>query len=186
MRNRYLVLVAFFLCIGCDLGHVSSTGGGTTAAYNFRAVDSFAGSYGKGLFLQTVSSEEVYSDVASGTWYYEYVATADTPPTTVYRFYSTRTTIAFDGTSPLKIGAAVIIHGWFDSDVALTVAEKNGGFDFRAHNPSHTISAALGEPVIANPTTYWYITYCSKPDRSRFLTLTIDANTGAVTGKYSY
>jgi hypothetical protein len=186
MRNTFLVFVAVFLCIGCDLGLDSSTGGGITARYNLRAVDLFAGSYGKRLRLQTVSSEEVSADGTSGTWYYEYVAIADTPPTTVYRFRSTNTAIAFDGNSPVKIGVAVITHGWFDSDVALTVAEKNGGSEFRTQNPNHTISAALGEPVIANPTTCWYITYRSKQDRARLLSLTIDANTGAVTGRYSY
>jgi hypothetical protein len=185
MRNTFLVFVAVFLCIGCDLGLDSSTGGGITARYNLRAVDLFAGSYGKRLRLQTIRSDDVHADGTSGTWSYEYVATTETPPTT-YCFHSTSSAIAFDSTSRIKIGAAVIAHEWFDSDRALAVAETNGGSDFRTFNPSHTISAALGEPVVPNSTTYWYITYRSKQDRSRMLSLTIDANTGAVTGRYSY
>jgi hypothetical protein len=185
MRNRCLLFAAFFLWVGCDQGHDASIRGGITAAYYFRAVDSFADSYDKGLRLQTIRSDDVHWDGTSQTWYYDYVATTETPPIT-YCLHSTSTAIAFDSTSSLKIGAAVVTHGWFDSDVALMVAEKNGGSDFRAHNPGYTISAALGEPVVPSPTTYWYITYRSEADRSRFLTMTIDANTGAVTGKYSF
>jgi hypothetical protein len=186
MKVISLVFVALSVCLPSALRFDVGGAGGTTARYNLPAVDSLAESYGKGLLLQVVRSDEVEFDGTSATWTYEYVAAAETPPRTVYRFHSTDTTIAFDDTSALRIGAAAVAQEWCDSDVALDIAEHRGGSSFRIMYPDYSISAILGKPVVSKPTTYWYITYRSRKDRIRFFTLTIDASTREVTGKYSY
>ena len=186
MRMLSFVLVALLVCFEGDPGHTTRPAGRTTARYNLPAVDSLANTYGKGLLLQVVRSDEVEWDGTSPRWTYEYVATAETPPKTVYRFHSVDTTVVFDDTLALKIGAAVVPPGWCDSDAALAVAEERGGSSFRIMYSDNSISATLGKPVISKPTTYWYITYRSKKDKTRFFTLTIDAHTREVTGKYSY
>ncbi len=102
-----------------------------------------------------------------------------------YYFHAASNEVKFDSTSIMKnFGAGFIVHEWFDSDEALGIAEKNGGENFRINNPEYFIEAALGEPVIPNSTTFWYITYRSKINNAVKLFLSIDANTGEVHSLY--
>ncbi len=188
VNNTWIAALVCILSIGCNNGDsipVPIEGpGGITAAYSMARVDLLANSLDKGLRLMVVRSEEVNCDGTSAIWYYEYIGTAETMPPPTYCFHATYFSVAFDSNSILKVGAAVITHSWFNSNEALNIAEKNGGSNFRAQNPNCTIEACLGQPVVPNAITSWCVTYHSKTDNSKLLSLIIDANTGAITSKY--
>jgi hypothetical protein len=190
MRRSSVPVIACVLFLGCNDDSVNQVPfegeGKITAAYKMAAVSTLANSYGKGLRLISVSSEGVGPDGTSPIWRYEYVETPPPtpPPPATYCFHSTYSMVAFDSNSTSKVGSAIITHTWFDSNVALTIAEDIGGRQFRAQNPNSTITAGLGEPVVPYPTTYWWITYHAKEDKSKSLTLGIDANTGLITTRY--
>jgi hypothetical protein len=188
---KRLVSIILFIClvsVGCNtdsfLQIPNETDQRITAAYKAATVDLLASSYGKGLRLIGISSEEVDSTGSSLSWSYRYAAL---PPLTMspveYCFHATYYLVAFDSITPARVGVGVITHSWFDSDVALAVAEQSGGAQFRRENPNCRIGASLGEPVVPYSTTYWWITYRANEDQSRGLALTIDANTGAISGR---
>jgi hypothetical protein len=172
------------LCSACDYG-TFAPGSGTaanSAKDKLEEVNSLAQSYGKGLRLMTVSSQEVRIDGTSDVW--QYIYAGGSLLQTSYWFHSGAGMIAFDSNSATGVGSAAITHHWCNSDSAMFIAERNGGSQFRNQNPRCSITAGVGEPVVPNPATTWWITYRSKDDRSRSLTLGIDANTGVVTLKY--
>jgi hypothetical protein len=188
MRRSSVFVTACVLCLGCKDDSVNrlpiESEGKITAAYKMADVSTLANSYSKGLRLISVSSEVVGPDGTSPLWRYEYVVTPPPTPPATYCFHSTYSTVAFDSNSTYRVGSAIVTHTWFDSNVALTISEDNGGRQFRAQNQNSTITAGLGEPVVPNPTTYWWITYRAKEDKSKSLTLGIDANTGLITTRY--
>ncbi len=153
-----------------------------TAAEQFADVSSLTASYKKGLRLLTVSSTQVYIDGVSAVWHFQYVDT--TAPYATYWFHANSSGVGFDSNSTLPIGIAPITHGWFNSDSAMHIAERNGGSQFRTDNPNYTITATLGEPVVPDPATTWWITYLSSDNRSVTLQLGIDATTGAINLRY--
>lgn len=176
------------LCMGCN-GSTNEAPveaeGEITAAYRIADVNSLTRAVNKGLLLMNVWSEEVNPDGTSERWCYEYVATTlSTLPEPTYYFHATYSTVEFDSNSTLKCCEGIISHKWINSSVALYIAEKNGGSQFRSQNPHYTIRAGVGEPVVPDPKTYWYITYRSKEDRTKLLSLTIDANSIASVSKY--
>jgi hypothetical protein len=184
-----IILFISLLSLGCNTDSFiqmpGEADGRITAAYKAAAINLLASSYGKGLQLTGISSEEVNPDGSSPSWCYRYVPP---PPLTIspveYCFHATYYLVAFDSISPARVGAAIISHSWFDSDSALAIAERSGGTQFRSENLNCRIRASLGEPVVPNSPTYWWITYRANEDQSRALTLTIDANTGAISGRY--
>jgi hypothetical protein len=153
-----------------------------TAAARFADVNSLASSYKKGLRLLTVSSTELSTDGFSAVWHFQYVDT--TAPYATYWFHAISSGVGFDSNATLAVGIAPITHGWFNSDSAMRIAERNGGFQFRSDNPNCMITAGLGEPVVPDPATTWWITYRSADDHSVSLLLGIDATTGAISLKY--
>ena len=179
-----LICVLDFLWSACDLGSFAPglPPPPNTAKDKFAELNSLAQSYNNGLRLMTVLSQDVKSDGTSDLWQYVYAGGALLQ--TSYWFHSGQGGIAFDSTSVTGVGAAAITHHWCNSDSAMFIAERNGGSQFRNQNPHYMITAGVGEPVVPNPTTTWWITYVSKDDRSRSLSLGIDANTGVITLKY--
>ncbi|MGA3245735.1 MAG: hypothetical protein ABSE41_14050 [Bacteroidota bacterium] len=169
-------LGAFF--IGCNHYSVGPEPGpaSNTAQQRLGNVNSLASGFGKGLHLMSVNGRDVGPDGTSGEWQYEFID-ASMPPT-AYWFHATSNSVAFDSNSAMRVGSAIIAHPWFNSDAALGFAERNGGAQFRTANPRFTIFAYMGEPVVPNPTTNWWISYYSKDDNTRFLLFTVDANTG--------
>lgn len=184
MRTINIIIPVFaFLLIACDQGSIIRAPlereQAITAAFKFPAVDSLARSYSIGLRLLTIHSSDVNFDGTSATWSYEYLATNPS----VYCFHSTFHAVVFDSVSPLRTGVAIISHSWFNTDVALDIAEANGGSDFRSHNPDYCVTAFLTQPLVPNANTYWYITYRSRKDQSR-ANLQIDAISGKVADYY--
>lgn len=152
-----------------------------TAAYNFSAVESLISTYYDGLLLLSIKSDNVDYDGYAKKWCFVYSSGGIAVD---YIFHSTYYDVGFDSTTVEIIGIGYISRTWFNSDKALGIAEENGGKDFRMKNPDYSIKASLSEPVIPNSTTYWYVTYRSKSDKTKSLMLGINANTGEVTLKY--
>ena len=179
MKTITLVGLLGGLCFGCNHNSMgpAMNPAPNTAAERLGDVEILAQSYGKGLRLMTIMSKDVKPDGTSELWQYQYVD--GSMPPSAYWFHSTSSTVAYDSSSALGVGSAVINHTWFNSDSGLSIAERNGGFQFRSANPHYTITASVGEPVVPNPTTNWWITYRSKDDDTKLLMFTIDANTGA-------
>jgi hypothetical protein len=183
--NIVILLIAVLL-IACDQGSINQAtferADAITAAYKLPAVDSLARSYNSGLRLLTVHSPDVHFDGTSAIWMYEYMASTSSVPF-IYCFHSTFHSVVFDSVSPLRDGVSFISHTWFNSNVALDIAETNGGYDFRARNPNHFITAFLNQPLVPNAGTYWYVNYRSSKDPSR-VNLQIDAVSGKVADYY--
>jgi len=149
-----------------------------TAKFKLADANSLAASYGIGLRLLTVASHQVNIDGTSNEWQYVYEDTA--MPHNTYWFHNNASGVVFDSTTAALIGSGIIYQTWFNSDSALTIGEQNGGSQFRAQNPHYIIVASIGDPVVPNPKTYWYVTYRSTDDQSKLLALSIDANSGTV------
>lgn len=81
-------------------------------------------------------------------------------------------------TEPARLGAAYISKEWMDSDEALIIAEKNGGGSFRKEYNDCLISVICGEAVVPNSVPDWYIKYKSKSDKTKYMTMGINAVTG--------
>ncbi len=178
MKTAIIICFLGILCFGCNHNSVGPAvnWAPNTAAEKLGEVDALAQSYGKGLRLMSVMSEDVNPDGTSELWQYQYVD--GSMPPSAYWFHSTSSTVVCDSNSAVGVGSAVITHTWFNSDSGLSIAERNGGSQFRSANPHYTISASVGEPVVPNPTTTWWITYRSKDDNTELVMFTIDANTG--------
>jgi hypothetical protein len=170
------------LTSGCTESGVGPSPVAHTAAEKITEVNALAYSYGKGLRLVTVSAMEVSPDGTADVWNYQYVDS--TLPPTAYWFHSTSGMVAFDSTTPAGVGAGIIRHTWFDSDSAMSIAERNGGIQVRTSHPACTISASLGEPVIPNSSTTWWITYRGIGGAAVSLILGINAVTGEITLRY--
>jgi hypothetical protein len=182
---RMPMLLSFLgmLVLGCEEGTVNPgrVPVSLTAARKAAEVDSLAASFGTGLRLVTILSRDVKVDGSSDIWQYVYVDVVPGRPATSYWFHADEAAVAFDSTSAVSVGMAVITRRWVDSDSALVIAELNGGLMFRRQNPQCTISASLGEAVVPDPIMKWWIVYRSRADNSTVLFVTVDAAGGEVT-----
>lgn len=134
-----------------------------------------------GLRLMFVTGVGVNYDGTAEIWKYEYTNPAGSAwPIPTYWFHADSGGGAFDSVSTLRASIVVITQKWFNSDSALVIAESNGGSDFRNANPNYSIEASLDEPLVRAPTTYWRVTYRSEDDPSKYLSLSIDANSGQI------
>ena len=180
MRSLTFLSILGIILIGCSHSTEPPLTVPVTAAAGLTDVNLLAQSYNKGLRFMSVMSNNVNLDGLSVTWQYTYYYPDTTIPPKLYWFHANSIGVAFDSTSLMGVGSAVITHTWFNSDLAMHIAEQNGGSQFRSNNPNYVIAASVGEPVVPNPTTYWNIGYYSNNDKTKFLLLRIDANTGEV------
>lgn len=184
MRASILLSILGILLSGCS--H-SSVGPGTnieenTARYKLSDVNALAESYGRGLELISVLSTNVSTDGTSGEWSYQYSDTS--VPPTAYAFHCKNGAVGFDSAYTTDVGEGFINRGWFNSDSALSIAEQNGGSEFRAQNPHNTILASLRDLTGPDPTTMWEIAYQSNDSYLSLLVIRIDAISGAIIAKY--
>ena len=104
-----------------------------TAAYNLSGVESLAKSYSDDLRLLSIICYNIDYDGYTKKWRYIYSAGGIAVD---YYFHSTYYGAEFDSTSTDQYdGPVFITKQWFNSNVALNIAEKNGGKDFRIQNP---------------------------------------------------
>jgi hypothetical protein len=151
-----------------------------TTAYNLSGVESLAKSYSNEIRLSYIRCDNIDYDGYAKKWCFVYSSGIKSH----YYFHSTYYGAEFDSISTeLQDHMSYIVHPWFNSNLALNIAEINGGKNFRTQNPQYTIKAFVVEPSVFNPTTYWYITYRSKLDTKKYLILTINANSGEVIAK---
>jgi len=142
---------------------------GITAKERLADVEALAQSMCASAKLMSVRGKDIATDGTAQEWRYMFIDTETPGP--MYWFHATSGTVEFDSTAPVMPGPAVISHAWFDSDVALDLAEVKGGAAFRSQKGEWTIEASLGEPVVPNSTTYWWIGYRSSDGGTLWLTL---------------
>lgn len=76
-------------------------------------------------------------------------------------------------------GWGTVGNRWIDSDSAISVAEINGGKDFRNKHPDATISARLfGDS--ASPFPFWAIEYSSQSSPNEIVKITLNGNDGSI------
>ena len=180
MKACIFVLASLIFMGGCNNNSPNNPlvdGNRITAAYNFNKVESLAAQYSEGLRLMSIRSEDLDYDGFARKWCFRYTTGGIAVD---YYFHTRVNEVEYDSTSTQLIGSGFIAHEWFDSDNAMKIAEKNGGKDFRRQYSQYTIEASLGEPVVPNSATIWYISYRSKSDHTKSLFLSIDANSGEI------
>lgn len=142
------------------------------------AVDNLVHSIEENAKLQAIKSADVSIYGTAELWHYRYQSSASS---VYYYLRATIDTVVYDSSSTrIYYGSAFISHEWFDSDSALNLAESNGGDSFRIENHNYIISASLGEPLVPDPSTYWYVKYQLTEDSSQSIFFTIDAVDGTV------
>jgi hypothetical protein len=69
-----------------------------------------------------------------------------------------------------------------NSDIALAIAEKNGGKQFREKNPYYTISAGVSAGMLPDSVVHtdWIVTYTSTVDKNVRFFIRLNAVTGSV------
>jgi hypothetical protein len=149
-----------------------------TANYQYSQVISAAIVRDSTVRFKGIIGNNLNTNGTSHSWSYKFGMTVS--PFKYYHFTAVYDSIKFDSTSRTTTGDAFITHTWINSCNAMDIAEANGGMQFRTNNPDYTVRASLGEAVVPNAFTYWYITYRSNINSSVYLNLTIDATTGIV------
>lgn len=149
-----------------------------TANYQYNQVASAAIALDNTVRFKGIIGSNLSTKGTSHSWSYKFGMTVS--PFKYYHFTAVFDSIKFDSTSNSTVGDAFITHTWINSCNAMDIAEANGGKQFRTNNPDFTIHASLGEAVVPNALTCWYITYRSNINSSVYLMITIDATTGIV------
>ncbi len=184
MKNSIFIGIFCIVWFGCNHNSVTQPPAGEriTAARRFSDVTSLATTYQRGLAFMTINAVDVDTQGAAMKWSFEFVDTLENVGST-YCFHAASNEVMFDSTTGLLVGVGRITHRWIDSDSALAIADRNGGSQFRAQNPGYIIVASLGQPVVPNATTDWWITYRSAQNSGTVLLLTIDASADTVIGR---
>jgi len=126
--------------------------------------------------LISIKSDSVLIDGTSLSWLYHYGTFTGNNDTNYY-FHTTIDSVVYDSLNTLVLlGATYIKSSWINSDSALTIAESQGGMEFRNDNPNYKITASLGEPLVPNSTPRWYIHYISIDNPSEKIFINIDAS----------
>ena len=183
MKLLPFILTLCLFCLSCSKKETSTqpiVGENTiTALDKYTTVSAMAAARDSSLRLLGISGSDVDSLGRSQSWSYMYCRNV-LPEQCAY-FTAFHDSVRFDSlSSGILIGIAMIGHTWMNSNQALQIAESNQGKTFRQSFPSCVVYASLREPVVPNTTTYWYVTYRSKTDATKSLSLTIDANTGKI------
>ena len=77
------------------------------------------------------------------------------------------------------IGWAPLKDGWINSDKAVSIAESNGGKEFRKNNPNAKISAQLyGDTSVSFPV--WRIVYSSEDSVKKRIRISLNALDGSI------
>lgn len=139
--------------------------------------------------LANVSASDVHPDGTASKWVHRYKGYIDTT-TFMQSFCYISTsidTVKIDSLvrARFTVGDGIITHPWCNSDIAMRIAEANGGADFRSRNPGCTVSALVGEAVVPDPRPEWNIQYTSKDDKTNLISFRIDALNGTVIRKYT-
>ena len=127
--------------------------------------------------IQNVYSDDVSLNGKAAVWNYKFYwyNQANNSPEYIY-FHNNTSGIVFDSLSLYTLCCVMnITDGWFDSDSAIAYAEAHGGNRFRTDNPDYIMNASLGQALVPYSFPSWSITYLSKTDSSKKLSLYFDA-----------
>ncbi len=151
---------------------------GVLASFGLSDIEDFINGIDSASRLLRISSEEINTEGASYMWNYEFVST-DTKNIylIIYEIGGDCIAIGIDTTENDQDGASIITKSWIDSDLALDIAESNGGNNFRTENSNYQISILLSEAVVPNSFPIWSVRYYYL-DKS--LTFRINASNGNI------
>jgi hypothetical protein len=188
-------IILFISMIGCSKNDSSSNTGDEqlnldapakplTAKYSHDAIQTYVASLGTGYSLSYVSSTDVTSEGLAIEWSFSYKNITDTVTFMQRLCYmrSCNDSVRFDSvvTKKFTVGDAVISEKWMNSDIALSIAEKNGGKQFREKNPDYIISAGVSAGVLPVRNVIWYVIYSSTVDLNIHFSIRLNAVTGSV------
>jgi hypothetical protein len=171
MKTVLFYFILFFsVCFHIDLYSQS-----ITAKYNKLIVDSLMQIINPNVKLLMIKSDSVLINGTSLSWKYQYSIFSEGSDTN-YFFHTTKDSVFYDSLNNLILeGPTYIRKQWIDSDSALTLAESQGGIEFRNTHPNYKITASLGEPLVPNSTPRWYIYYISINNPSDKIFINLDA-----------
>lgn len=147
-----------------------------SADYNFKSVDSLLRIKEEKAIIFSIQSENVDTNGASEKWAYCYLSQIENNHP-MYVFSATPLTVKFDSlwSNYSRDGSMIITEKWIDSDSAISLAEQNGGKNFRTKHPNNKITAHLGQALVPNSQPEWHIKYISADNSSETLLLFIKA-----------
>lgn len=148
-----------------------------SANFNFKSVDSLLRIMEEKAEVFSIQSENVDTNGASEKWAYWYLSQLiNTHP--IYVFSVTPNSVQFDSLwNNFNLdGPMIITEKWIDSDSALSLAEQNGGKNFRRLHPNSKITAHLGQALVPNSQPHWSIKYISADNTNETLLLFIKAS----------
>jgi hypothetical protein len=194
---KHLSIIIFFclLIVGCSKNDSINAGDEPinldapakplTAKYNHDAIQSYVSTLGTGYNLSYISSSNVTSEGQAKDWSYTYKNIADTVTFMQRLCYmrSCNDSVRLDSvvTKKFTVGDAVVGNEkWINSDIALSIAEKNDGKQFREKNSNYIISAAVSAGVLPVRNVSWIVTYSSTININIHFSIRLNALTGAV------
>jgi hypothetical protein len=195
MKHLSVIIFSCLLIVGCAKKDSSVNAGDEpinidapakplTAKFNYDTIKTYVSAFGTGYNLSGISSTNVTSEGRATDWAYMFrkMDPATNMEALCY-MHSRNDSVQCDSVitrlGPRIEGGPISSKMWINSDVALSIAEKNGGKQFREKNQSHTIHAsiALLAPYIS---LGWGVTYSSTIDKTVQLNIRINAVTGSV------
>jgi len=154
-----------------------------TAQHWYAEADSACQEIRTGAKVINIWSADVAFDGKSAMWNYKFLWYDQLTPQREYLyFHNNQNQVIFDSISLYILdGPSIITEDWFDSDFAVAYAEESGGQLFREGNPDYFIKASLSQALVPYSYPCWSITYQSKIDENKKLSLHFDARKNSST-----
>ena len=165
---KYFILITLYIL---SLNYIAYSQEKYTAAQFYAKADSIATQNYCQPYLRIIRSEDVNIIGKSEYWNFTYDS---------LKIYISRDSIHCTHYDYMLTGATRMDSGWFDSDSALRIAEREGGEAFRLNNPDCKISVDLSK-ASASPYTEWSIDYGIDDVYGVYFHICMDALTGEIT-----
>lgn len=178
MRNNFIKVISLFFLLlqSCSVNDPESDHF-ITALSKLENVESIVSEQSQGLILKSIVNNDVHFGGQAEKWVYKYSSGGIAVD---YYYHATENEVTFDSTSTFTlIGEGLIVEQYFDSDVAMKIAEENGGKEFRENNLDYKIEMSLIEPMVQDPNVLWFVKYISTKN-NKILHLGINNSTKAV------
>ncbi len=191
MKNIIAILILSLLILGCskdsnttdnNINDISGNDKPNTAHFNFATVEKQANTLDSNSRLKSIYAENVKIDGTADSWIFKYSSVNIGINTSKYFYFrSFDKTVKCDSIIEREttVGDAYISETWFNSDKAISIAENNGGKNFREENPDNAISASLSQAAIYNASPTWYIQYSSKINKEKHFRIRVNAVNGS-------
>ncbi len=154
---------------------------GVLASFGLSDIEDFINGIDSAKQLLSIHSSDVGSNGISKNWIYKFRSSNISKLYSIsYELQGDCISIGIDTSENNQVGGSIITKSWIDSDLALEIAEKNGGGQFRNENSDYKISVSLSEAVVPNSFPVWYIYYISNEN----LVFWINATNGEIIPNY--